>query len=72
VPRNWRQKRLRHHDQERAELAELIRSLDVAVDADAQAAWSPEIRARLDRIDAIASTISWSAARRRIHAATRR
>jgi putative addiction module component (TIGR02574 family) len=61
-------------DEERAALAgELIQSLEGEVDADAEAAWSAEIRARLDRVDAgTATTISWSEARRRIHAAAGR
>jgi len=43
------------------------------VDTEAEAAWSAEIRARLDRVDAGAvSTVSWSEARRRIHAAAQR
>ena len=58
-------------DEERAALAgELIQSLEPEVDADAEAAWSVEIRSRLARIDAgTATTVSWSEARRRIHAA---
>jgi putative addiction module component (TIGR02574 family) len=62
---------LRLSDEERAALAgELIQSLETEVDADTEAAWSAEIRARLDRIDAgTATTIPWSEARRRIHAA---
>jgi len=62
---------LRLSDEERAALAgELIQSLDRNVDPDAEAAWSEEIRARLDRLDAgTATTIPWSEARRRIHAA---
>src|SRR5262245_16691299 len=65
---------LRLSDEERAALAgELIQSLDREVDPDAEAAWSEEIRARLDRVDAgTATTISWSEARRRIHAAAGR
>jgi putative addiction module component (TIGR02574 family) len=65
---------LRLSDEERAALAgELIQSLEGEVDADAEAAWAAEIRARLDRIDAgTAKTIPWSEARRRIHAATGR
>jgi putative addiction module component (TIGR02574 family) len=61
---------LRLSDEERAALAgELIQSLDRDVDPDAEAAWSEEIRARLERLDAgTATTISWSEARRRIHA----
>ena len=61
-------------DEERAALAgELIQSLEREVDADAEAAWSAEIRSRLDRIDAgTATTVSWSEARRRIHAAAER
>jgi hypothetical protein len=52
---------------------ELIQSLDRDVDADAEAAWSEEIRSRLDRLDAgAARTIPWSEARRRIHAAAGR
>lgn len=55
----------------RAALAgELIQSLDAKVDADAEAVWAAEIRARLDRVDSgEATTIPWSEARRRIHAA---
>lgn len=62
---------LRLSDEERAPLAgELIQSLDTEVDPDAEAAWSAEIRARLDRVEAgTATTIPWSEARRRIHAA---
>jgi putative addiction module component (TIGR02574 family) len=64
---------LRLSDEERAALAgELIQSLDTEVDADAEAAWSAEIRKRLDRVDAAtAATIPWSEARRRIHAEAR-
>ena len=60
--------------EERAALAgELIQSLETEVDADAEAAWSAEIRARLDRVDAgTAKTISWAEARRRVHAAAGR
>lgn len=60
--------------EERAALAgELIQSLDTEVDADAEAAWSSEIHARLARVDAgLAKTIPWSEARRRIHAAAGR
>lgn len=65
---------LRLSDEERAALAgELIQSLETEVDADAEAAWSAEIRARLDRVDAgSAKTIPWAEARRRIHAAAGR
>jgi putative addiction module component (TIGR02574 family) len=65
---------LRLSDEERAALAgELIQSLDRDVDPDAEAAWSEEIRSRLDRLDAgTATTIPWSEARRRIHAAAGR
>ena len=61
-------------DRERAALAgELIQSLETDVDPDADAAWSAEISARLERVDAgKAKTISWSEARRRIHAAAGR
>jgi putative addiction module component (TIGR02574 family) len=60
--------------EERAALAgELIQSLESESDADAEAAWAAEIRARLERIDADrATTIPWSEARRRIHAAAGR
>ena len=60
--------------EERAALAgELIQSLDTEVDADAEAAWSAEIHARLARVDAgLAKTVAWSEARRRIHAAAGR
>lgn len=61
-------------DEERAALAgELIGSLDRDVDADAEAAWATEIRARLARVDAgTAKTVSWAEARRRIYAAAGR
>jgi len=65
---------LRLSDEERAALAgELIQSLEKEVDTDAEAAWAAEIRARLERVDAgTVKTISWSEARRRIHAAAGR
>jgi putative addiction module component (TIGR02574 family) len=65
---------LRLSEEERAALAgELIQSLEREVDAGAEAAWSAEIRARLDRVDAgTATTIPWSEARRRIRAAAGR
>ena len=65
---------LRLSDEERAALAgELIQSLDAEVDADAEAAWSAEIRRRLERVDTgTAKTIPWAEARRRIHAAAGR
>jgi putative addiction module component (TIGR02574 family) len=65
---------LRLSDEERAALAgELIQSLDSEVDADAEAAWSAEIHARLERVGAAtATTIPWAEARRRIHAAAGR
>lgn len=61
-------------DEERAALAaELIGSLDTDVDADAEASWSEEIRSRLSRVEAgAAATVSWTEARRRIHAAAGR
>jgi len=64
---------LRLTEEERAALAgELIQSLEHEVDADAEAAWSAEIRSRLNRIESgTASTVSWSEARRRIHAAAK-
>ncbi len=60
--------------EERAALAgELIQSLDSKVDDDAEAAWSAEIRRRIERLDAgLASTVPWAEARRRILAAARR
>jgi len=60
--------------EERAALArELIQSLETEVDPDAEAAWSAEIHARLDRVDAgVAATVPWSEARRRIQAAAGR
>jgi putative addiction module component (TIGR02574 family) len=63
---------LRLSEEERAGLAgELIQSLKA--DVDAQAAWSVEVRARLERVDAgTATTIPWPEARRRIHAAAGR
>jgi putative addiction module component (TIGR02574 family) len=65
---------LRLSDEERAALAgELIQSLEHEVDAEAEAAWSAEIRARLDRVDAgTSTTVPWSEARRRSHAAAQR
>jgi len=60
--------------EERAALAgELIQSLDSEVDGDAEAAWSAEIRRRVERLDAgLANTVPWAEARRRILAAARR
>ena len=60
--------------EERAALAgELIQSLDEQIDADAEAAWSVEIRRRLERLNAgLAKTVPWSEARRRILAAAGR
>jgi putative addiction module component (TIGR02574 family) len=65
---------LRLSDEERAALAgALIQSLDSDVDADAEAAWSAEIRRRLERVDAgAARTTPWAEARRRLHAAAAR
>jgi putative addiction module component (TIGR02574 family) len=65
---------LRLPAEERAAIAgELIQSLDTDVDDDAEAAWSAEIRARLEKVEAgLANTVSWSEARRRIHAAAGR
>ncbi|MGQ0736756.1 MAG: addiction module protein [Acidobacteriota bacterium] len=65
---------LRLSPDERAALAgELIQSLETEVDPDAEAAWSAEIRSRLDRVDAgRATTVPWAEARRRIHAAAGR
>jgi len=62
---------LRLSEEERAALAgELIQSLDREIDADAEAAWSEEIRGRTERLDSgSVPTISWSEVRRRIHAA---
>jgi putative addiction module component (TIGR02574 family) len=60
--------------EQRAALAgELIQSLDPQVDEDAEAAWSEEIRRRLERLDSgLAKQIPWSEARRRIQAAAGR
>jgi putative addiction module component (TIGR02574 family) len=65
---------LRLSDEERAALAgELIQSLETEVDADAEEAWSAEIRDRLDRFEAgTTTTIPWLEAPRRIHAAAGR
>jgi len=73
-PRQLLVEALRLSDAERAALAgELIQSLETEVDAEAEAAWSAEIRARLERVDAgTATTIPWSEARRRIHASAGR
>ncbi len=64
---------LRLSDVERAALAgELIQSLDREVDA-AEAGWSEEIRARIERLNSgSATTVPWSEGRRRIHAAAGR
>ena len=61
-------------DEERAALAaELIGSLETDVDIDAEAAWSAEIQSRLARVEAgTATRVSWTEARRRIHAAAGR
>lgn len=68
------QEALQLSPEERAALAgELIQSLDTDVDVEAEAAWSAEIRTRLERVDSgLAKTVSWSEARRRIHAAAGR
>lgn len=60
--------------EQRAALAgELIHSLDTQIDEEAEAAWSAEIRRRLDRLDSgLAKTVPWSEARRRILAAADR
>ena len=73
-PRDVLFEALRLPPEERAAIAgELIQSLDTEVDPDAEAAWSAEIRARLERVDAgLAKTVGWSEARRRIHAAAGR
>ena len=65
---------LRLPPEERAALAgELIQSLDSEVDDEAEAAWSAEIRQRIERLDAgLANTVPWAEARRRILAAARR
>lgn len=65
---------LRLTEEERAALAgELIQSLEHEVDPDAEAAWSTEIRTRVERVEAGAATrVSWAEARRRIHAAASR
>ena len=51
--------------EERAALAgALIESLDSAVDENVEAAWSEEIRRRLERVDAgLAKTVLWAEAR---------
>jgi putative addiction module component (TIGR02574 family) len=73
-PKQLLSEALRLSPDERAALAgELIQSLETEIDPDAEAAWSAEIRARLDRVDAgRATTVSWAEARRRIHAAAGR
>ena len=64
---------LRLPAEQRAALAgELIESLDCEIDDDAEAAWSVEIRRRLERLDSgLAKTVPWPEARRRILAAAR-
>jgi len=65
---------LRLTDEERAALAgELLDSLDSDVDPDAEEAWAAEIRRRLSDLEGgRATTVPWSEARRRIHAAAGR
>src|SRR5437867_10224126 len=65
---------LRLPDEQRAALAgELIQSLDSQANEDAEAAWSAEIRRRLERLDSgLAKTVPWAEARCRILAASRR
>ena len=65
---------LRLSPAERAALAgELIQSLDERIDDEAEAAWSVEIRRRLERLDTgLAKTVPWPEARRRILAAAGR
>ena len=60
--------------EERAALAErLIQSLDSPVEDGVDAAWSEEIRRRLERLDAgLAQMVPWTEARRRIRAAAGR
>ena len=52
----------------RAALAgHLLESLDAAVDKDVEAAWSKEIRRRIDELDkGKVKTVPWSVARRQI------
>jgi putative addiction module component (TIGR02574 family) len=65
---------LRLPEEQRAALAgELLDSLDSEVDADVEAAWAAEIRARVSDIESgHAKTVAWAEARRRIHAAAGR
>jgi len=65
---------LRLSDDERAALAgALIQSLEGEVDADAEAAWTAEIRRRIDRVQSgTATSVPWVEARRRVHAAVAR
>jgi putative addiction module component (TIGR02574 family) len=62
---------LRLPEAERAALAgELIESLETEVDADAEAAWSAEIRRRVENLNTgRARTVPWAEARRRIRLA---
>jgi putative addiction module component (TIGR02574 family) len=73
-PKSLLTEALRLSPEERAALAgELIQSLETEIDADAEAAWSAEIRSRLACVDSgQATTTPWSEARRRIHAAAGR
>jgi putative addiction module component (TIGR02574 family) len=54
--------------EERAALAgALIESLDAEIDEDAEAAWSAEVRRRVENLDAgLAKTVPWAEVRRRI------
>jgi putative addiction module component (TIGR02574 family) len=60
--------------EDRAALAErLIQSLDSPADDGVEAAWSEEIRRRLERLDSgQAATVPWTEARRRIRVAAGR
>jgi len=73
-PRQLLAEALRLPPEQRAALAgELIQSLDVPVDEEVEAAWSLEIRRRLEMLDSgKARTVPWPEARRRILAASRR
>jgi putative addiction module component (TIGR02574 family) len=58
---------------QRAELAgELLQSLEAESDPDAGAAWTNEVRRRVERLDlGLARTVSWPEARDRLRAAAR-
>lgn len=67
-PKDLFDEALRLPSEARAALAgELIQSLDEQVDEDAEAAWTEEIRRRVERFEGgLAKTVPWAEARRQL------